>query len=253
MFNIEKATFCAKKMKDYFKQVSQGANIEIPKEIKFASNEHITYIFYSCLLDYGMRSKIYHSNLIDTYKKNKNIFNPKFVVDNYLNNELELFTIIKSNIHPRYPNVALKKWITLSMFLNDNYPDTTLKDKIISLNSYTELYNFITSINGYGQKTGGLLLRLIYESGICNFKDELQNIPIDRHDIEISYLNGIVSKNKLNKDEIKELGSIWIKAASNNNISACDIDKYLWTIGNTLCAKKGCYNCPINLNCRSKK
>lgn len=255
MFDLEKADFCATQLKLYFKETSKtiNANVEIPNDIIPGTNNHIVYLFYSCLLDYGMRSKNYHQNLINTYKNHKEIFNPKFVIANYLNNELELFAIIKDNIHPRYPNVALKKWLVLSKFLNDNFPKESLKEKITSLKSYKELYNFIKNINGYGQKTGGLLLRLIYESGICHFNDDIDNIPIDRHDIEISYLNGIIKKENLNSKEIEQLGKTWIKVAHQNNIKASDIDKYLWIIGNSLCSKKECNNCPINKNCQKKK
>jgi len=45
-----------------------------------------------------------------------------------------------------------------------------LLGKIKEFNNSNELNLFVRSIKGYGQKTGGLLLRLIYESGVCNFK-----------------------------------------------------------------------------------
>lgn len=252
MFDLERAVDCATKMKEYFHSVEQDANVLTPSNITLGTTEYLLYLFYSCLLDYGMKSKIYHSNLVQTYQGYKEIFDPNYVVTHYLDKERELFTIIKENIHPRYPNVALKKWVSLSKYLNDNYPGNRLKEKILSLRSYSELYQFITSIHGYGQKTGGLLLRLIYELGIGDFKDSLDHIPMDRHDIEISYLNGIVKKEKLTNKEIKELGSTWIKAALESGISACDIDKYLWTIGNQLCYKKGCNNCPIRTTCEKK-
>lgn len=252
MFDIEKAKLCASKMKDYFDSNEEVANVEIPTSIKMGSNDHILYIFYSCLLDYGMRSKTYHTNLIKTYENYKNIFNPSYVVKTFKDNEINLFNIIKENIHPRYPNIALKKWLELSEFLNTNYPDDKLKKKIFSFKSYKQLYNFITSIKGYGKKTGGLLLRLIFESGICNFNDDLQDIPIDRHDIEISYLNKVIDKINLNNDDLKKLGTIWIKAGKTNNISADDIDRYLWSIGTNLCLKKKCNECPLKNECKTK-
>ncbi len=238
MFDLEKAKVCTGKIKDYFNSIEEIANVEIPNNIKLGTNKQILYIFYSCLLDYGMRSKIYHSNLINTYKKYKEIFNPSYVVKTFKNNKEKLLNIIKENIHPRYPNIALKKWLKLSEFLDTNYPNDKLIQKIVSLQSYKGLYNFITNIKGFGQKTGGLLLRLIFESGICHFNDELQYIPIDRHDVEISYLNVVIDKQSLNNEELKMLGNVWINAAKENNISACDIDKYLWIIGNNLCKKK---------------
>ena len=199
-----------------------------------------------------MRSKTYHNNLIKTYEHYKNIFSPSYVVKTFKNNKINLFNIIKENIHPRYPNIALKKWLELSEFLNTNYPDDKLKKQIVSFKSYKQIYNFITSIKGYGQKTGGLLLRLIFESGICKFNDELQDIPIDCHDIEISYLNKVVDKINLNNDDLKKLGTIWIKAGKVNNISAGDIDRYLWSVGTNLCLKKKCNECPLKKECKTK-
>lgn len=252
MFDLDKATTCVSKMKSYFEINQEDADVQIPSDIVFGSEEHIIFIFYSCLLDYGMRSKIYHDNLVNTYKKSKNIFNPQYVINNYLDNEEELLSILKNNVHPRYPNIALKKWIILSKYLNENYGKGKLKQKIISLKSYNELYKFITNINGYGQKTGGLLLRLIYESGICNFDDELNDIPIDRHDVEISYLNGVIDKEKLNDKELKMLGDVWIKAAKSNHVTPSNIDKYLWSVGAELCSKRRCHDCPMKDGCKTK-
>lgn len=252
MNNFNKAFSCAKNMKEYFDKIDENARVSIPENIEKNSLEYITYIFYSCLLDYGMHSKLYHANLIETYKKYSEIFRPNYVVNKYLDNKDELLQIIKENIHPRYPNIALKKWLELSEFINNNYPEEKLIETIKSLDSYKALYEFIINIKGYGQKTGGLLLRLIYESGICNFNDEINDIPIDRHDVEISYLNGIVQKEKLNTKELKELGTTWIKAAKKCGVSACSIDKYLWSIGNSLCFKKKCLECPLKDNCKRK-
>lgn len=250
--NLDKASICAKAMREYFKVFEEDANVAIPDGVKVGSNAHIIYIFYSCLLDYGMRSKVYHANLNKTYKNHKELFDPGYVVLKYSDKEEELLYLIKENIHPRYPKIATQKWLSLSKFINDNYKDNLL-ESIKKLTSYKELYNFIVSIKGYGQKTGGLLLRLIYESGVCSFDDEIADIPIDRHDVEISYLNGIVDKSILNEHELKELGTIWIKAAKANNITACDIDKYLWTIGSSLCYMHKCNDCPLNKTCKKKK
>lgn len=66
------------KLDKYFSNsdINEVANVGFPNEIEYKSNEWLYYIFYSCLLDYGMRSKIYHNNLINTYHNYKDIFNP---------------------------------------------------------------------------------------------------------------------------------------------------------------------------------
>jgi len=238
-------------MHDYYGSIDSNtlAVVEFPKTIKYKSNEWLTYIFYSCLLDYGMKSQNYHNNLINTYNTYPHIFNPKYVIKNYNNNKEKLLNIMKSNIHPRYPNIAVEKWLNLSKELSkyDN-----LLDKIKECSSFNELNSFIRNIKGYGQKTGGLLLRLIYESNICNFNDKLGYIPLDRHDIEISYLNNAIDNIKLNNNQIEELSSLYIKSGEKLGIDANIIDKYLWNIGNEFCNKKNCNNCPLNNYCKTK-
>ncbi len=225
------------------------ANVEYPKEIEYKTNEWLNYIFYSCLLDYGMRSKIYHTNLVNTYHKHKNIFIPKYVLKNFSNDASDLHRIIKENIHPRYPNVAVNKWIKLSEALSE-YDD--LLAKISSFKTFKELNDFIKNINSYGQKTGGLLLRLIYESNICNFSDDISAIPLDRHDIEISYLNKIIDTKNPNSKQISSLSSAYIECGNKLKIKPNIIDKYLWEIGNKFCNKKDCLNCPLYSSCSTK-
>ncbi len=240
-----------KKMHEYYESQDSStlATVDFPKEIKDKSNEWLIYIFYSCLLDYGMKSQNYHNNLINTYHVQPQIFNPNYVIEKFTTNKEELLNIMKNNIHPRYPNVAVDKWLNLSNKLSkyDN-----LLDKIKEFNNFNELNLFVRNIKGYGQKTGGLLLRLIYESNVCNFNDKLGYIPLDRHDIEISYLNNIIDSQKLSNQQIEELSGLYIKSGEKLGIDANLVDKYLWNIGNEFCNKKKCTNCPLYRDCKTK-
>lgn len=228
---------------------SKLATVDYPESIKYKSNDWLIYIFYSCLLDYGMRSIIYHQNLIATYQRYPSIFDPHHVIKIYANNRDELLDILKNNIHPRYPNIALDKWINLSFELSkyDN-----LLDIVKEFNTFNELNYFVRSIKGYGQKTGGLLIRLIYESNIIKFNDKLKFIPLDRHDIEISYLNKIIDKTNLSAKEIEELSETYIEEGEKLGIDANAIDKYLWNIGVYYCNSKNCINCPLYKSCKTK-
>lgn len=122
--------------------------------------------------------------------------------------ESTLKDIIVNSVHPRYPNIAVKKWMQLSQELV-KYNDIIKKLK--SINSFEKLDFLIKNIKGYGQKTGGLLIRIICDSGVCNFKDCVESIPIDRHDIEISYLTGIISDKKVTAHNIKKLSDTYVK------------------------------------------
>ncbi len=240
-----------KKMHEYYENYDSNilAAVDFPNEIKYKSNKWLIYIFYSCLLDYGMRSQNYHNNLINTYHVYPQIFNPNYVIEKFITNKEKLLNIIKNNIHPRYPNVAVDKWLNLSKELSkyDN-----LLGKIREFNNFNELNLFVRNIKGYGQKTGGLLLRLIYESNVCSFNDKLGYIPLDRHDIEISYLNNIIKSQKLNNNQIEELSSAYIESGNKLGIDANIIDKYLWNIGNEFCNKKKCFDCPLYKDCKTK-
>lgn len=240
------------KMHEYYdnKDSNTLATVDFPKSLEYKSNEWLIYIFYSCLLDYGMRSQNYHNNLINTYHIYPQIFNPNYVTTTFMTNKEKLLDIMKINIHPRYPNVAIDKWLNLSLELSkyDN-----LLSKIKEFKNFNELNLFIRNIKGYGQKTGGLLLRLIYESNICSFNDKLTYIPLDRHDIEISYLNNIIESKKLNDKQIEELSSLYIESGNKLGIDADLIDKYLWNIGNDFCNKKNCINCPLYDDCKTKE
>lgn len=233
-----------KTLNDYFKSKKEIASIEYPANIIYKSGEYFIYMFYSCLLDYGIRSKIYHKNLIETYKKYPNIFNPNYVIN--MREEL-LKNIIVNYIHPRYPNIAVKKWIDLSIKLTEY---DSILDYLKTLNNFRELENFIINIKGYGQKTGGLLIRIICDTEVCNFNGNVESIPIDRHDIEISYLTGVLYDKNIKNKDIKKLSDIYVKTGKELDINPSDIDKYLWEVGNSFCNKKKCSECPLKNYCK---
>lgn len=241
--NYNKCRKVVEKLNSYFDNNDEIANVNYPLNIEFKTNEYYLYMFYSCLLDYGMRSKIYHKNLIDTYMKHKNIFEPSYVIEM---SEEDLKNIIVNYIHPRYPNIATKKWITLSreLFKYDN----VLK-KLENINSFEELNKFIKNTKSYGQKTGGLLIRIICDSGICNFRESVKAIPIDRHDIEISYITGIIDSMNIDSRQITNLSDTYVNVGQELKINPSNIDKYLWEIGNSFCNRKNCQNCPLNDVC----
>ncbi len=230
-------------LNNYFKDKDGLANVEYPSNILYKTNEYYLYMFYSCLLDYGMRSKVYHKNLVNTYNVYPDIFIPRNVLKM---NENVLKDIIVKYIHPRYPNIAIKKWISLSQALAKY---ESVLDYLKGISSFEELKFFIRNITGYGQKTGGLLIRIICDSQICNFKENIESIPIDRHDIEISYLTGIISDKKIGEKNIKILSDTYVKIGKELDINPSDIDKYLWEVGNSFCNKKECQNCPLRCHC----
>lgn len=240
----QKCLLVVKALDEYFKVQKNVAEIEYPSEITYKSNEYFIYMFYSCLLDYGMRSKLYHCNLTETYKVYPEIFKPSYVIKM---EEEKLKEIIVKHIHPRYPNVAVKKWIELSKKLASY---DSILDFLREIKSMDELEKIIKGVKGFGQKTGGLLIRIICDSDICGFNSNVLSIPIDRHDIEISYLVGIISYKNISSSEIKKLSDYYVKAGEELGVNPSDVDKYLWEVGNSFCNKKECSLCPLNSYCK---
>lgn len=241
--NNANALRCCELLHDYFINDQKIAKVDYPSNLVLGSIKWLIYIFYSCLLDYGMRSKIYHQNLINTYNKYPEIFEPKWVIKN----ENKILGILKDNVHPRYPNTSYQKWLKLSYKLAE-YDDILLVIK--NFKTFNELKEFIKRLGTYGQKTGGLLLRLIVDAKICAFDDELDFIPLDRHDMEISFWCGVTNSLNLSPSQIKTLSDIWINNAKKVGTQASSIDKYLWEVGNRFCNKKDCVNCPLKSVCK---
>lgn len=241
-YNLDKAELAIEIFKEYFKNELSKALVTYPDTIKYGSKEYFIYVFYSCMLDYGMKSSYYHDNLIKTYKKFPEIFNPSYVVKN----PDMLDDIIRNSVHVRYPRVAKTKWLKLSEFLTK---ESDLKTRINNIESYKELSDYIDSTKSFGQKTGGLLKRLIADAV---GKYTIDDIPIDRHDIEISYLLGVVNESDLSETEIKELSDVWVNASKNMGINPSLVDQYLWTIGVDFCTNKNCDACPLKKICMHK-
>lgn len=98
VIDCEQCTKIVKLLDEHFTSQKALAEVEYPSNIKKDSIQYILYMFYSCLLDYGMRSKIYHKNLIETYEKFPNIFDPNEVVKMEENTLLNIIKNYSSEI-----------------------------------------------------------------------------------------------------------------------------------------------------------
>ena len=113
-------------------------------------------------------------------------------------------------------------------------------------------------LNGFGQKTGGLLLRILIDEGLINPIDGIAEIPIDRHDIDLCVWLEVISnitsdEIKKNKKVIKLLSDTWVTAAKQLSISPSLADQYLWIIGSQFCSKSQCEVCPLSNDCVKKR
>lgn len=232
------------------------SNIILPSSIKRGSMEHCKYLFYSCMLNYGIKSKVLHENLQLLYEENPCLFNPKYVLDIYKNNKCKLADLLRSKIHVRYPNQSAKNWINLSKIILSKY-NGNLDEIFKNKQTYSEYQSAIFELDGFGQKTGGLLLRMLIDEGFVKPIDGIAEIPIDRHDINLciwlDVINGLTAEEiKKNQKIIGELSKIWVNVSNEFKISPSTTDQYLWIIGSKFCSKYQCNTCPLNSLCIKK-
>lgn len=259
IINIKRAELSLKKMHQYFseKNISERAQVKLPKSIEKFSPQHYCYLFFNCLANYGMKSSLLHDNLCTLYEHNPELFAPDYIVLTYSNRLLDLAEILKSAVRVRYPNECAKRWFSLSELLYFHYNNNP-QEMFIDKNRYEEFKCVISQIKGFGQKTGGLLLRMLIDNGMLSPVDGISEIPIDRHDIDLCVWLEVVSnittdEIRKSKKVISELSSTWVEASNNLAISPSITDQYLWIIGSEYCVTKSCDLCPLKEMCNNKE
>lgn len=257
--SFHNAEIALKTLQFYFadKSIQGQAQVVVPKSISLNSAAHYRYLFYSCLLDYGTKSKVLHKNLLQLYEQHPDLFLPTYIIETYSNDYTSLADLLRSYTHVRYPNECAKRWIDLSMLLHTKWQDNPW-EMFKGKSTYHEFKEAISQVKGLGQKTGGFLLRMLIDNKMLISSDGIAEIPIDRHDVDLSIWLGVISgftadEIKKSKKIIKLLSDTWVQAANSLSMSPSLADRYLWIIGSEFCACKNCAQCPINQLCNRKE
>lgn len=256
---VDKAKSSLLKMNIYFaeQEISDRASVLLPSSIEVGSETHFRYLFYSCLLNYGMKSSVLHRNLVILYEGMPALFMPQYICEKYWNDCTPLAEILRTHIHVRYPNQCAKNWWALSNTLHTQYHDNP-QELFWGRYTYHHMQSAILAVKGFGQKTGGLLLRILIDNELLSPIDGIAEIPIDRHDIDLCIWLGIISN--VTAEEIKrsskiiaQLSQTWVNAANDMSISPSLADQYLWLIGSQFCAQEKCQVCPLYEMCERKR
>jgi hypothetical protein len=95
-YNIDRAREVVKALHSYFRDVQtvKKATIELPNDIEYRSKEHYLYIFYGCLLDYGVKSYYYHQRLKFAYSEFRELFSPSYILENFKNDIESLSRVV---------------------------------------------------------------------------------------------------------------------------------------------------------------
>lgn len=257
--NFHNAETGLKAMHSYFasKSIQGQAQVVVPPSIELHSAAHYRFLFYSCLLDYGMRSRVLHENLLLLYEQHPYLFSPSYIMNNYSDTHVGLAALLRSYTHVRYPNECARRWIGLSILLHTNWNDDP-QEMFKGKSTYYEYKEAINQVKGLGQKTGGFLLRMLIDNEMLKPSDGIAEIPIDRHDVDLSIWLGVLSgftsdEIKRSKNLIKLLSDTWVQAANHLSISPSLADRYLWIIGSEFCVSRNCVYCPIKQLCKRRE
>ena len=98
------------RMHNYFSKMGTTSKAEVilPERIERGSIEHYKYLFYNCMLNYGMKSSVLHENLMKLYQSNPLLFSPEYICNTYAGNYGALADILRSFVHVRYHNQCAK-------------------------------------------------------------------------------------------------------------------------------------------------
>jgi len=260
-YDMDKARYVVRILHNYFKseQSIKKATIEPPNNIKWGSKEHFLYIFYGCLLDYGVKSSYYHKRLKSTYLIYPSLFNPEFIVKKFTQDISKLAEVLRSYLGVRFPTEAAKRWLALSYVLYSTY-NCDPRNLIKASQDLNNLKKRILEIRGFGQKTGGFLIRILYENNLLDHiygGQDIQFIPIDRHDVRISIRLGVIkfsgkypSKQTINSNsQLEKLSQLWVEASMHEGVDPAETDRNLWLLGSELCALRKCTFCPVRNIC----
>lgn len=244
--------------KGIFATTDELLEMQCPDGIEYSSEEHANFYFFLIFNDHGTKSINLYSRFKKLYIKSPEIFNPNYIVQNYINNEKDLLNNYLINLGLRYPTKATTSWINNSKLLIKDFQGKSI-NLYKSTNDALELYNKIMNFISYGPKTSGLLLRVIIGVGFNRNLTNVENVPlpVDIHDSRIAYNCNIYKPNKINDLQkiysnpfhIKKIEKIWRDSALNINVKWEDLDRALWLLGSKGCVSKQCNICPIKEFC----
>jgi len=177
----------------------------------------IWYIFYGSLVDRGQNTFRVWRKIAELYASKPKLFDPQFAKD-FDKQQLEG---ILRKLGLRFPAQFARFWISASKQIVG-------KEKELCKNP-----NLIYKISGFGQKTGGLFIKLACRCGfVC---PEKVLIPIDTNDKRFLCAYGIVQK--FDQQTIKRIQEIIWEISQELNVDVFVLDDIMFWEGRKLKTK----------------
>jgi len=231
-----------------FEYKSNLLEYQIPNGVVYASKEHAMFYFFLIFNDHGTKSTRLYENFKKLFGENSNYFNPKKIA----NLEDELKEKI-AQLGVRYANNSFKYWVYNAQKIVDEF-DGDIYKLFTNYKDATQLYKKIKEFKGYGDKTTGLLLRVIDGVEFTKLENfEQVPLPVDTHDSKIAINCNMIEKfdyNKADRKTLQNVSYMWQDLSNSIGINWEELDKALWILGSVGCVQKECGQCPINMYCR---
>jgi len=249
VLNIQKAF---KEKAGLLASIEDLIEYQIPEGVIPLSKAHSLFLFYTAFNDQGMKSSRLYHRMKEMFKSFQDLFNPGYILEQYKNEEdINLIKATGLFLGTRYPGETGRRWYVNSQKLQQLFDGDPRKLFQYSRNA-TVLLEKIKSFRGYGPKTGGMLLRAIIGLKFAEV-DGLEKVfmPVDIHDVRISFYTGILNNNDAIPDYenyhlyVKRVQEIILDTCNSLQINWLDIDRGLWLTGSKGCVKKKCNLCPL--------
>jgi endonuclease III len=186
------------------------------------------FLFWVIQMDYSTKSSV-------LYKHANNLWSriPEWVTTDYILSlsKKDLTSMIREELHPRYPNEIFLRFRTNAKKLKDKYSSQSM-NIIDASNSASELLQKIRSFRGFGPKLGNFLTRTYLDMFNLEYEDiDCIMPPVDIHDVRLTYEWGLVASMEMTTTNINRVKKIWSQACLEANLSWIQFDKALWLIG----------------------
>lgn len=232
---------------------------QIPEGVALLSSEHARFLFYVVSNDRGTKSSRLYARAKQLFKDDPQIFEPAYVVAEFSGpDDPILVRRSAAALGARYPQSSARAWYLNSTRLVRQY-DGDPRLLFQAHGSARGLIAAIIGFDGYGPKTGGILLRAAVGLGFAKVRDlEAVLVPVDIHDSRISFFTGIVQSASRNtmpaetthyRDHVATIQMILRDSCQRVAVSWLDVDRALWLIGSRGCVYRLCEKCPLNQMC----
>ena len=231
---------------------------QVPAGVDVGSREHANFLFLTVPCDRGTKSSTLWQRAKRLYADRCVIYDIQAIASGAVS-ECDLSDLLLSTLKPRYAKPAARYWMANASRLYREFAGDA-RELFGRGADASCVYRLIRTFDGFGPKTGGMMLRAAVGLGWASGSGiEAVEMPVDVHDARISFYTGVMSFGAPVDAEIDPAEAaafatpvrrFLTTACARRGISWPEIDRVLWLIGSRGCARRRCSECPLCDLCR---